>query len=80
MLYNILPIILRNGNSWPYSTGLTLRSLAAQIKNYAVTAFANVQSFVALLHKYAVTQYKNGKPYVAECHSALYDFWVCDAL
>lgn len=67
-----------NGNSWPYSTGFTINSLASQVKYYGITAFANVQSLVALLHKYAVTQHKNGKPYVAECHSPWRKLWVCD--
>jgi hypothetical protein len=49
------------------------------VKNYRPTEFANVDSFVGLLKKYAVTQYRDGKPYVAECHSPLYEFWVCDS-
>jgi glycogen debranching enzyme len=68
-----------NGNSWPYSTGHTLRALAAQVKRYRPTLYANADSYHGLLNQYARTQYKNGKPYVAECHSPTGDFWVCDA-
>jgi len=78
--YNIKRVFLnRNGNSWPYSTSLTLNSLAAQVRDYFTTDFVNAESYVASLHKYAVTQHKNGVPYVAECHSPKGDFWVCDS-
>ena len=68
-----------NGNSWPYSTGFTLNSLAALIREYGVS-FATAQDYIDLLRKYAATQYKNGKPYVAECHSPGRDLWVGDSL
>lgn len=69
-----------NGNSWPYSTGHTLNSLASQIRSYGSTFYAKVENFVQLLHKYAETQFKDGKPYVAECHSPTTKLWVCDGL
>ncbi|CAG7826701.1 unnamed protein product [Allacma fusca] len=67
-----------NGNSWPYSTSLTLKALAAQVRDYANSAVVTVNEYLSELHKYALTQYKNDKPYVAECHSPVRKLWVCD--
>ncbi|ODN03661.1 Beta-L-arabinobiosidase [Orchesella cincta] len=67
-----------NGNSWPYSTGMVINSLGAQLRNYGSTNVVNVNTFLEVLHKYAETQYKNDKPYVAECHSPYRKLWVCD--
>ncbi|ODM95227.1 Beta-L-arabinobiosidase [Orchesella cincta] len=68
-----------NGNSWPYSTGHVINSLAAQIRNYGTTNVVNINTFLEVLHKYAETQFKDGKPYVAECHSPYRKLWVCDS-
>ncbi|CAL8125673.1 unnamed protein product [Orchesella dallaii] len=68
-----------NGNSWPYSTGHVINSLASQIKNYGATNVVNVNTFLEVLHKYAETQYKDDVPYVAECHSPYRKLWVCDS-
>ncbi len=69
-----------NGNSWPYSTGHILSSLAAHLRFYKQqnTQITN-DHYIRALHKYAITQYKNNVPYVAECHSPQGDFWVCDS-
>jgi hypothetical protein len=69
-----------NGNSWPYSTGHILSSLAAHLRFYKQqnTHITN-DHYIRALHKYAITQYKNNVPYVAECHSPQGDFWVCDS-
>ena len=68
-----------NGNSWPYSTALTLKSLAEQIKFYNKTANYNSEHYYSMLKTYAMTHYKNNVPYVAECHSPGGNFWVCDS-
>ncbi|ODM98341.1 Beta-L-arabinobiosidase [Orchesella cincta] len=65
-----------NGNSWPYSTGMVINSLAAQLRDYGTTNIVNVNTFLEVLHKYAETQYKNDKPFVAECHSPYRKLWV----
>ncbi|ODM89208.1 hypothetical protein Ocin01_17475 [Orchesella cincta] len=64
-----------NGNSWPYSTGMVINSLAAQLRDYGTTNIVNVNTFLEVLHKYAETQYKNDKPFVAECHSPYRKLW-----
>ena len=69
-----------NGNSWPYSTAHTLRSVAEHLRQYKHQNLKiTVDNYVSLLRKYALTQYKNNKPYVAECHSPVHNFWVGDS-
>ncbi|CAL8085948.1 unnamed protein product [Orchesella dallaii] len=68
-----------NGNSWPYSTGMVINSLASQLRDYGMTNVVNVNTFLEVLYKYAETQYKNDKPFVAECHSPYRKLWVCDS-
>ncbi|CZR50838.1 uncharacterized protein PAC_00712 [Phialocephala subalpina] len=64
------------GQSWPFSTAHTLKSLAAIYRsgNTSVTA----EQYVQYLGKYATTQYKNGTPYVAESHYPEMDAWSAD--
>lgn len=68
-----------NGNSWPYSTSITLGSVASLIRDYKVPFLAS-HDYLDLLKKYTSIHYKNGKPYVAECHSPEQPHWVCDSL
>ncbi|KAJ3569883.1 hypothetical protein NPX13_g5925 [Xylaria arbuscula] len=66
-----------NGQSWPYSTSHTLKSLAA-IYRAGVTN-ATAEQYVQYLRTYAETQQKNGKPYVAESHSPFENIWSADS-
>ncbi|KAF4635464.1 hypothetical protein G7Y89_g2641 [Cudoniella acicularis] len=66
-----------NGQSWPFSTAHTLKSLAAIYRSgqSSITADQYVQS----LKTYAATQQKNGVPYVAESHYPFTDSWSADS-
>ncbi|PVH88495.1 hypothetical protein DL98DRAFT_628537 [Cadophora sp. DSE1049] len=66
-----------NGQSWPFSTAHTLKSLAAVIRsgNSSITA----EQYVQYLDRYATTQHKDGVPYVAESHHPVLDFWSADS-
>ncbi|KAI0508909.1 Six-hairpin glycosidase-like protein [Xylaria bambusicola] len=66
-----------NGQSWPYSTSHTLKSLA-EIYRSGVTN-ATAEQYVQYLQTYARTQQKNGRPYVAESHSPFDDTWSADS-
>ncbi|KAI1172646.1 Six-hairpin glycosidase-like protein [Nemania sp. FL0916] len=66
-----------NGMSWPYSTGHTLKSLAA-IYRAGVTN-ATSEQYHQYLQTYARTQMKNGMPYVAESHSPFDNVWSADS-
>ncbi|KAE8452221.1 hypothetical protein EG329_001688 [Mollisiaceae sp. DMI_Dod_QoI] len=65
------------GQSWPFSTAHTLKSLAAIYRsgNTSVTA----EQYVQYLDMYATTQHKNGTPYVAESHYPTMDAWSADS-
>ncbi|CAJ2512454.1 Uu.00g054690.m01.CDS01 [Anthostomella pinea] len=65
-----------NGMSWPYSTGHTLKSLAAIYR--AGTTNATADQYHQYLQMYARTQQKNGHPYVAESHWPFNDSWSAD--
>ncbi|KAI0399707.1 Six-hairpin glycosidase-like protein [Xylaria palmicola] len=65
-----------NGMSWPYSTGHTLKSLAAIYRSGVTTATA--EQYHEYLQIYARTQQKNGMPYVAESHAPFEDVWSRD--
>ncbi|KAI1125489.1 Six-hairpin glycosidase [Nemania abortiva] len=65
-----------NGMSWPYSTGHTLKSLAAIYRSGATNATA--EQYHEYLQMYARTQQKNGMPYVAESHYPFEDAWSQD--
>ncbi|KAI8623414.1 Six-hairpin glycosidase [Xylariaceae sp. FL1651] len=66
-----------NGMSWPYSTGHTLKSLAAIYRSKATNATA--EQYHQYLQMYARTQQKNGQPYVAESHYPFDDAWSADS-
>ncbi|KAK5633799.1 hypothetical protein RRF57_009514 [Xylaria bambusicola] len=66
-----------NGQSWPYSTSHTLKSLAAIYRSGVTNATA--EQYVQYLQTYAQTQQKNGKPYVAESHSPFSNTWSADS-
>ncbi|KAI0008073.1 Six-hairpin glycosidase-like protein [Xylariaceae sp. FL0662B] len=66
-----------NGMSWPYSTGHTLKSLAAIYR--AGTTNVTAEQYFEYLRKYARTQQKDGHPYVAESHYPFRDTWSADA-
>ncbi|KAI3319574.1 Six-hairpin glycosidase [Xylariaceae sp. AK1471] len=66
-----------NGMSWPYSTGHTLKSLAAIYRSKATNATA--EQYHQYLQMYARTQQKDGKPYVAESHYPFIDAWSADS-
>ena len=65
------------GQSWPFSSAHTLKSLAAMYR----TGNANVTAdqFYQLLSIYATTQHKNAMPYVAESHYPERDAWSADS-
>ncbi|KAK6073656.1 Nuclear GTPase SLIP-GC 3 [Seiridium cupressi] len=65
-----------NGQSWPFSTSHTLKSLAAIIRSNATNATAD--HYFRYLRTYAETQQKDGHPYVAESHYPLCDAWSAD--
>ncbi|GAP90349.1 putative six-hairpin glycosidase [Rosellinia necatrix] len=65
-----------NGQSWPYSTGHTLKSLAAIYRSGVTNATA--EQYHQYLQIYAGTQQKDGKPYVAESHAPFDDIWTSD--
>ncbi|KAI8953157.1 Six-hairpin glycosidase-like protein [Xylaria longipes] len=65
-----------NGMSWPYSTGHTLKSLAAIYRSGVTNATA--EQYHQYLQIYARTQQKNGMPYVAESHAPFEDVWSRD--
>lgn len=66
-----------NGQSWPFSTAHTLKSLAEIYRsgNSSLTA----DQYVQYLSMYAATQQKNGQPYVAESHYPSMDSWSADS-
>ncbi|KAI0451399.1 Six-hairpin glycosidase [Xylaria acuta] len=66
-----------NGMSWPYSTGHTLKSLAAIYRSGVTNATA--EQYHQYLQIYARTQQKNGMPYVAESHAPFDDAWSSDS-
>ncbi|KAI1432873.1 Six-hairpin glycosidase [Xylaria sp. CBS 124048] len=66
-----------NGQSWPYSTGHTLKSLAAIYRSGTTNATA--EQYHQYLQTYARTQQKNGQPYVAESHYPFEDAWSADS-
>ena len=65
-----------NGQSWPFSTAHTLKSLAAIYRsgNSSLTA----SEYLQYLNTYAITQQKDGQPYVAESHYPSMDSWSAD--
>lgn len=63
--------------SWPYSTGHTLKSLAAIYRSGVTNATA--EQYHQYLQTYARTQQKDGKPYVAESHAPFDDVWSADS-
>ncbi|KAI1413864.1 Six-hairpin glycosidase-like protein [Hypoxylon sp. FL1857] len=65
-----------NGMSWPYSTGHTLKSLAAIYRSGTTNVTA--EQYHQYLQTYARTQQKNGQPYVAESHYPFIDGWSAD--
>ncbi|KAI1187577.1 Six-hairpin glycosidase-like protein [Nemania serpens] len=66
-----------NGMSWPYSTGHTLKSLAAIYRSGVTNATA--EQYHQYLQMYARTQQKDGMPYVAESHAPFDDVWSADS-
>ncbi|KAI1332303.1 Six-hairpin glycosidase [Xylariaceae sp. FL0255] len=66
-----------NGQSWPFSTAHSLKSLAAIYRSNATNATAD--QYVDYLRMYAITQQKNGVPYVAESHYPYLDEWSADS-
>ncbi|KAK3715166.1 hypothetical protein LTR37_007376 [Vermiconidia calcicola] len=54
------------GQSWPFSTAHTLKSLASMIRSGATSVTA--EQYHDLLSISATTQHKDGVPYVAESH------------
>ncbi|KAI1294325.1 Six-hairpin glycosidase-like protein [Xylaria venustula] len=66
-----------NGQSWPYSTSHTLKSLAAIYRSGVTNATA--EQYYQYLQTYARTQQKNGQPYVAESHYPFTDSWSADS-
>ncbi|KAI0467634.1 Six-hairpin glycosidase [Xylaria cf. heliscus] len=66
-----------NGMSWPYSTGHTLKSLAAIYRSGVTNATA--EQYHQYLQIYAQTQQKNGMPYVAESHYPFDNSWSQDS-
>ncbi|KAI0551185.1 Six-hairpin glycosidase [Xylaria curta] len=66
-----------NGMSWPYSTGHTLKSLAAIYRSGVTNVTA--EQYHQYLNIYAATQQKNGMPYVAESHSPFENVWSQDS-
>jgi hypothetical protein len=65
------------GQSWPFSTAHTLKSLADLVRSGQ--SKATPDNYLELLHTYAITQYKNGSPYVAESHYPERDAWSADS-
>ncbi|KAI1373316.1 Six-hairpin glycosidase-like protein [Hypoxylon crocopeplum] len=65
-----------NGMSWPYSTGHTLKSLAAIY--HSGTTNVTAEQYFQYLQMYARTQQKDGQPYVAESHYPFIDGWSAD--
>ncbi|KAJ8124946.1 hypothetical protein O1611_g8694 [Lasiodiplodia mahajangana] len=65
-----------NGMSWPYSTGHTLKSLAAIYRSGVTNA--TPEQYHEYLQMYARTQQKDGMPYVAESHYPFDDTWSQD--
>ncbi|KAI0482056.1 Six-hairpin glycosidase-like protein [Xylariaceae sp. FL0804] len=65
-----------NGQSWPFSTAHTLKSLAAIYR--AGTTNATAEQYYEYLSMYARTQQKDGSPYVAESHFPFEDSWSAD--
>jgi hypothetical protein len=66
-----------NGQSWPFSTAHTLKSLAAIYRSGNSSLIAD--QYVQYLSMYAATQQKNGQPYVAESHYPSMDSWSADS-
>ncbi|KAI0188678.1 Six-hairpin glycosidase-like protein [Xylaria flabelliformis] len=66
-----------NGMSWPYSTGHTLKSLAAIFRSGVTNVTA--EQYHQYLNIYAATQQKNGMPYVAESHAPYENAWSQDS-
>jgi hypothetical protein len=57
-----------SGNSWPYATTQTLKSMANLLHHYKQEAVSRAD-YLQLLRTYARTHRKAGKPYIAEaCH------------
>ncbi|KAI1463851.1 Six-hairpin glycosidase [Daldinia caldariorum] len=65
-----------NGMSWPYSTGHTLKSLAAIYRSKTTNVTA--EQYLQYLQTYARTQQKDGHPYIAESHYPFSDAWSAD--
>ncbi|KXJ89066.1 Six-hairpin glycosidase-like protein [Microdochium bolleyi] len=65
-----------NGQSWPYSTSHTLKSLASIYRSGTTNLTAD--QYYLYLKTYAQTQHKNGKPYVAESHYPHKAAWSAD--
>ena len=66
-----------NGQSWPFSTAHTLKSLAAVYRSGDSSLTAD--QYVQYLSMYATTQQKDGQPYVAESHYPSMDSWSADS-
>ena len=64
------------GQSWPYSTAHTLKSLAEVYRSGSSNVTA--EQYYQLLSIYATTQHKDGVPYVAESHYPEKDSWSAD--
>lgn len=63
--------------SWPYSTGHTLKSLAAIYRSG--TTNVTSEQYLQYLQTYARTQQKDDHPYVAESHYPFLDTWSADS-
>jgi hypothetical protein len=66
-----------NGQSWPFSTGHTLSSLAT-IYHTGKSKLTGDQ-YLDVLRKYARTQHRDGVPYIAEAHYPERDSWSGDS-
>ena len=65
------------GQSWPFSTAHTLKSLAQMYRSGNSDVAA--EQYLDLLSIYAATQHKNDTPYVAESHYPVKDEWSADS-
>lgn len=66
-----------NGQSWPFSTGVYLQTLA-RIARDGLSEVITSELFNQELQKYVKTNYKDGVPYTAESHYPTIDMWSGD--
>ena len=54
-----------SGQSWPFATAQTLKSMANLLQNYS-QKYVDKNDYLTLLNTFAISHRKNGRPYIAE--------------